>query len=91
MNNLKIDLDKELLSYEFDATRFRSNRYIHLIVLILLFYVVGYFMFLIMVRDRNKIIKLKKKINNKINEASDELTIEEYMDFKKRLFNAGRS
>jgi hypothetical protein len=43
-----------------------------------------------MIRNRKRILKSRQEINEKINTVANELTIDEYLELKKRLIEAGR-
>jgi len=85
----KSSISSLITKYEFDINSFRQRRHLHLIFL-LIFFFVGFVMFLIMVRNRKKLLQARQEIDNNLNLIIHKLSIEEYLDFKKRLLKAGR-
>lgn len=89
MKKNKTSISKLITQYEYDLNDFRKKRYLHLFFLIF-FFVVGFIMFLIMVRKRKKILNSRQEINNEINLIFHKLSDKESLELKMKLLKASR-
>jgi hypothetical protein len=99
MNDQKdnnVTLSVLITGYDFDMSIFRRKRFNNLIFFLLGFIfgylaiVIGYVLFLKMMKERKRLFKLKRDIDIKLTEAIGQIPIEEYLELKSRLIYAGR-
>lgn len=85
-----------ITEFDFDISEFYRKRYKNLIFILLSFIlgypaiIIGYILFIKMIRKRKRLFELKQGINIRLTELIGQISIEEYLELKSRLINAGR-
>jgi hypothetical protein len=78
-----------LNEYEYEMAAFYRSRFIHLVFLLLTF-IVGYILFLKILKKRKRLRIARQEINEKIDMVSKNISSTEYLEFKSRVIKARR-
>ncbi len=80
----KVDISIEISQYELVMGRYYSWRY-PVILCLLFLYIPGLIWFIIRLRKKRKLMKKYQELIQKVNDISGEITVDEFILFKKRL------